>query len=389
MKKIGILSYPKIEDGRGRFLQAYALYTAISELGYDVEIINYRPQFFTYKPSIKNVIKNILKDKSEIKSYFHVARSRINGIFFKKQMIISENKYKMFIKKRIPYDLDNIVSKEKLNDLGKKYDALVCGSDQIWNPYFSCGKDDAYFLQFVKPNKRIAYAASIGTIQIPPKTLDGLAELIGQIPYCSMREKTSANYLNQKYSLEIMRVCDPTLLMPYDWWIELASCPRYKNKYILLFLFDNNPFPRKKAKEIAKKKNLDIIIISSDARDIPHSAIDTRSLGPEEFVSLFYHAEMVLTQSFHGTVLSIVFRKSFYVFDRSEAGQVSGLLLRLEDMLEQYGLSNRIVKNETDFNITNIDYSAIENAIQQHKDCSIAFLKNSLEAATMSKEIEQ
>lgn len=149
---------------------------------------------------------------------------------------------------------------------------------------------------------------------------------------------------------------DPTFLMSRTWWLKLANELPRKKPYVLTFLFDNNPKPRKAAKEIAKKLNCEVVSIPETLEDLLWNAKKETGIGPQEFVSLFRNAAYVCTQSFHGTVLSLIYNKPFLVFDRSEAGQVDGLILRIENLLKTVGLESRIVRGDETFPEEKIDF---------------------------------
>lgn len=378
-KKVGIITYPRIEDGKGRFLQAYSLYSAILNLGYEPQIINYYPNEWVTKHSFFNKIINFIKNPN-VWGYITAAKRKVVSYIQKKSADDSSRKYKEFISKKINYDYNEVVTKEELT----KYecDAWVCGSDQIWNPYFSVGVDEVFYLQFVSENKRIAYAASMGTSDIKDEKYSKCVDWISNIRYISVREKETAEKLISEYGLNAKYVCDPTFLMQHDWWNEFAGKRIIEGKYLLLFLFDNNPLPRKIAEKIAKERNLKIVCISSDLRD-QRKYFSPKGIGPSDFVALFKYADYVCTQSFHGTVLSLIFNRQFQVFDRSEKGELSGLILRIQSLLKTVGLESQIRANGDEIDgelyreINN--YDSVNHILEKERLRGLDFLRNSLE----------
>lgn len=378
MKKVALITYPKIQDGKGRFLQAYALYTAICELGYDVSLINYMPSTFFRKPSYAKILKKILVDPKSRAAYFQAGKNKAFALLQKASKNESAQKYSEFIRAQMGVNLAHVVSRKELDNLKKEYDVFVCGSDQIWNPYFSCGKDPVYFLQFAPQAKRIAYAASVGTACVDEKELARMKSWIEQIPYRSVREASTQEQLLKKAGIEVEQVMDPTFLMSRTWWLKLANELPRKKPYVLTFLFDNNPKPRKAAKEIAKKLNCEVVSIPETLEDLLWNAKKETGIGPQEFVSLFRNAAYVCTQSFHGTVLSLIYNKPFLVFDRSEAGQVDGLILRIENLLKTVGLESRIVRGDETFPEEKIDFEKVNGILERKQESSRNFLKQSL-----------
>lgn len=381
MKKIGIVTYPNIEDGKGRFLQAYTLYSAIRELGYEPEILNYIPKGLKRSFSVKRMLKTILENPDKIYGYIGAFKRLAFGKAQKKKKQRSILKYKIFIEQNIKNWSNQSLTENDLKQTMGQYDAFVCGSDQIWNPYFTCGQDENYYLVFAPYEKRIAYAASMGTVQIDENLLKESIEKISNIKYCSVREKDTRDLLSKNSNMQITQVCDPTFLMERKWWDKLASAPKLGYGYVLTFLFDNNPKPRKMANKIAKERGLRVVSIQEGLSDIFGNTIRMNGLGPEEFVSLFKNAEFICTQSFHGTVLSLIFQKNFLVFDRSEKGQVDGLVMRIENLLREVGLEERIVCNEKITSIGEINYKAVEEKIDIQRLKSKKFLSDALRNA--------
>ena len=383
-KKIGLITYPRIEDGKGRFLQAYALYTAINELGYDVEIINYYPYAWRNKRRLLDKIGTFLK-KPDIGEYYFILKKKYLRKRKKNIVAQSKNNYLLYINKNINYNVNEIKDHLFLMENIDKFDAFVCGSDQIWNPHFSCGVDPNYYLSFAPKNKRIAYAASIGTHNISKDNLDKCVDKILEISYRSVRERSTKIMLSTKYNMKIEQVCDPTILMEKKWWDMLAGERNIKEKYLLMFLFDNNPLPRIFAEKIANLKGLKLICVSEEILD--EKKYDMYyDMGPEYFVSLFKYADYVITQSFHGTVLSLLFNKQFLVFDRSEKYELDGLILRISDLLETVGLNDRIVENLTDFYLpNNINFKECNETLYNERIRSLKYLNKVLNAAIYDK----
>lgn len=384
MKKVGIVTYQDIADGKGRFLQAYALYSAIVKLGYDAEIIDYSPiNTETKKSSTWHKIIRALMNPKRLPSYVAKLQHNILIMKYEKQFTGKRKKYETFINGNIKITEKKYVGYQSLLDSQFVYDAYVCGSDQIWNPYFQ-GLDSAYYLKFAPQDKRIAYAPSLGTIQIDGQRKEILKENIKEMPYISVREKSGANLVTELIGREVKNVLDPTLLMSQEWWDDFAGGDIPDKPYVLTFFFDNSKFPRKVANQIAQEKGYDIISIPDSFADIFFLSHKEISIGPERFVNLFKNASFVCTQSFHGVILSLIYNRSFYVFDRETKAYVSGVFSRINDLLKIVGLEDHILKSgQTIPNDRHeINYIRVNAILEEKRKESMAYLKNSLGKAT-------
>ena len=378
MKKIGIITYPQIEAGKGRFLQAYALYSAVIEMGYEAEIINYQPEMFYRKRSSGYFLRRILHDPKLLCQYLAKAKRKRFEVQKAKLLGGSPESYKTFIDKNMHYDTGAIVSEDALFEIGSKYDALICGSDQIWNPrYF--GMSEVYYLHFVKDEKKIAYAASIGTLQLQQNEMDFLAEHIRKIKHPSVREVSAQKFLRNTYGINVDAVCDPTFLMPRAWWNSLSK-NFGSNEYILVFLFDDNEEPRKFAKRLASLYGLRIVTIVERKKDLKSKGEKVVDANPPEFIGDFRNAKYVITQSFHGTVLSLIYNKEFFVFGRQ--CDKEDLMLRIEDLLDIYNLKNRMMTTHKEDIAKKIDYTAVNKIMEAQRKNGLSFLKKALFEAT-------
>lgn len=382
--KIGIITYPDILDGKGRFLQAYSLYSYIEQQGYEVEIIDYEKTVDMSKSArIQRLIKRL--SVNEIASYIGKRISAKKMEVIKGERRIQREKYSNFIR-------DNIRMSRKIGciyELSRyieQFDAVVCGSDQIWNPYF-VGLDPVYYLQFVEKNKRISYAASLGTVLIDKEKLNIITKWISTIPYCSVREE-SAKQLLKENSIESVAVLDPTFLMSSNWWRDFANIPSTKERpYVLSLYFDNGNEPRDFARTLCERFSLDEVNIPETIMDVEKKdVIKEACLSPNEFVSLFANAEYVVTQSYHGVILSILFKKKFFVLNRTTKLYVSGVFSRIEDLLKKLDLEDRIVNEESAFDNLDkeIDYSVVYDKIAFYSQISKEFLNKALLSACSS-----
>lgn len=293
--KIGILTFHRAAN-YGAVLQAYALQRYLSSFGHDVEIIDYRcmpieqmhsPNYFLYCKGIKNRCKQLLR--SPIKR--------------KKRKLFDD-----FIERKLNLGTVREIRKEDISQVLKgEYDAIIVGSDQVWNPYLTKG-DSTYLLDFVDNDvKKISYAASIGLNQFPEEYLNTYIVQLCKFDKISVREKLGQSLIREMAKRDSEVVLDPTLLMGADEWKAFMQIP-LMDEYVLLYTIESNPLLLEKATNIARKKNLSVIYISDTMvkqKGISYIPYAT----PEEWVGLFARASHVVTNSFHGTAFSINFNK--------------------------------------------------------------------------------
>lgn len=385
MKKVGIITYQDIADGKGRFLQAYALYSAIGKLGYEAEIIDYYPYSIEEKRK-RGITKKLLraiKNPRLLPGYIIKLQYNFIDKTYKKELSTKRNKYEIFIRDNINITNKKYFGVESLLESEMCYDAYVCGSDQIWNPYFQ-GTDSAYFLKFAPKQKRIAYAPSLGTTQIDEKKKEILKLNVREMPFVSVREESGAKLVSELINRDVKNVIDPTLLLPKKWWDDFAGEHIQNKPYVLTFFFDNSTYPRRMANTIAQKIGCKIISIPDTIRDFLTINDKRIDIGPLEFVSLFKNARFICTQSFHGTVLSLLFNKPFYVFDRQTKVYVSGVFSRIQELLEKVDLKDRILAPGQNLpkEFDEIDFDHANNVIKKERFASLKFLKDSLENVT-------
>jgi hypothetical protein len=382
MKKVGIITYHDIADGKGRFLQAYALYSAIKSLGYDAEIIDYYPDLIVASraPFWKKIFLAI-SDHNRLRKYFAKSLHMIMKRKYRSNFLRKRELYNDYIKKNIKITPKKFFGRKSVLGNDWQYDAYVCGSDQIWNPYFQ-GTDKTYYLDFAPTEKRIAYAPSLGTIEIDEERKKLLKENIKAIPFISVREKSGAKLVEGLIGRNIIDVLDPTLLMNRKWWKEMAGSELPEKPYLLTFFFDNSLYPRKVAKKIAKKHGFEIVNIPDSFLDIFSRSKKEITIGPERFVNLFMNASFICTQSFHGLVLSLIFEKSFYVFDRKVFD--AGMFSRIKDLLEIVHLEDRILIYEQKIpNAIMVDnYVEVNRLLEKKRKESLSFLSDSLNKAS-------
>lgn len=352
----------------GAVLQALALQRVLINIGVDNKIVNYtdfcmidyNPDNFknlSFKRKIKKIIKNIFFYKKLKKKYI------IFQDFIKKNLIMT----------------DIVNSIDEINNIIDDSDVLLTGSDQVWSSKIDGGLSDIYTLNVGnKSNRRISYAASIGDSIIEEQDKNNYVKKLEVLDCISVREKTAQRELNKILKNKQIDVnVDPTLLLSKQEWNDLIG--KYENeneKYILAYTMDNN------------QKYFDIVNNLSDQTGYKVVYFDLRNKGfknvyknvflsnPFEFINYIKNAEYVVTNSFHGLVFSLIFKKNFWIIPHKTRGS------RMTDLLKELKLENRIVTTvedfvEKDYSET-INYMNVNKKINDMRNTSLSWLKKSV-----------
>jgi len=342
----------------GNRLQNYALQKTLEDLGNDVETIKLSPTLnnkFVHKLKIKlNYYRGLITKNKKTKSH------KIREENFKKFS-------KEFIKetKKTYYNNYNLLKSE--------YDFFVIGSDQVWNPYYTKGLPH-YFAGFANESQRISYAASFGISNIPKEYKETYDKYLSEIQHLSVREEAGADLIKEITNREAAVHVDPVMLLSKDEWLDISkSAPNNDFPYLLTYFLGGIPDQhRNKVESIAAEKGLKIINLG-DANDFV-----TYETSPSEFIDYVKNCEIFLTDSFHGAVFSIIFKKPFIVYNR--VGSQS-MYSRIDTLLNKYKLHDR--KNENiNYNnsVFEIDYNKTDETMIKEKDIALNYLQNALKS---------
>ena len=366
MKKVGIVTFQ--ESGNyGALLQAYALKTAIGELGYSAEVINYHSKEKEGQYASFSLHRSPLVNLNTLLSAGITKKVRGCNDAFRRDMLALK-----------PEQLD----REGMKGLNGSYDMFVCGSDQIWNPR-SVKHDGTYFLDFVDdPARRVAYAPSVGISALDEKDLPFFRSGVEGIPHLSVREKSGAELIKQLTGKDALVVLDPTLLLRREKWEKLTGENKRKKGYILLFMVGYSPKAVALAKSLAKEKNLDVLTPIKTVRDYK-DGFKSFLGGPLDFLNAIRHADYVITTSFHGLMFSTLFQKQFLIVEKSAAKNEGAC--RIHDFMDMTGLRDRIYADDPARIDDPIDYSAVELAVEGLRERSLQYLASSLEACPERK----
>lgn len=360
--KIGIITFHN-SDNYGAVLQTFALKSVLDNLEHDVRIIDYICKN-------KKEIYRILRINKNLGLKYNVRA--VLDVPFRKLKKIRVDK---FTKENYRLTKNTFDESYKIKESNLNYDMYICGSDQIWN-YENTKFDKTYFLDFVQEDyKKMSYAASFGVSEIKSKYINEYKQLLNNIKYISVREKTGENIIKNITNRECEVVLDPTLLLDKKFWI--TKCNKLKNKhmnYILLYSLHNSKEIYRISKQISEKTGYKVLKINTNGIKDLASGLKNIVPGPLEFVNLINNAKYVVTDSFHGTAFSINLNKNFFVYLGKEIKNNS----RIQDLLYKCDLTDRIVTEKAKFNLSNIDYTYADDKLNEERKKSINFIENSL-----------
>ncbi|MFT2098082.1 polysaccharide pyruvyl transferase family protein [Marinomonas sp. 2405UD66-6] len=361
--KIGVLTLtPK--NNYGGILQATALCSYLENQGHEVVLID------------KKRFENSFFSRLVIQLLECVPFQNIKN---KRQDYLKTKQLKPFLEKNLPRKSREIVTVQDLQELveGESFDSVIVGSDQVWRyQYIGDGHHNVFFLDFDtnKSVKKIAYAASFGKDEWEaPEHVAKVSSLLHSFDAISTREKSGVVLCKDLFGVsDAVNVLDPTMLIGaefYDRFFDgsnISSCSRT----IVTYILDWND--EKQDIITSVKISLEDSFKSYFKQVNLSNKENGKFYGVEEWLWNIKNAEFVITDSFHGMVFSILFKKQFIVIGNEKRG-----LSRFSDLLGDVGLSSRLMLNESCIEGVidkKIDYSIVEDKISKLRRDSVLFI---------------
>ncbi len=364
--KIGIITFHNALNA-GAVLQAYALQTFLSQLGHQVEFINYSPiRRYSFRDYIA---KSPLVMFNKWRNIFYGKRYTKLGNF-NKVLSLSPQTYLTY---------------EDLVRMPMDYDLYIAGSDQIWNFYTSLSP--VYLLDFVPANKKkIAYAASMGQCRIDKSQYTTFKDKLMKFDAISLREKNGVNFVNSLLQGEkqAIQALDPTLLTDASIYNPIIEKTEAGNKpyictYILAELDKENADI---ISYIKAKLKLDILNIRNPDSYIHLHKAKNKIVTPYQWLYAIKNSEFVICCSFHAVVFSLIFHKPFIALVPPNHKNKGGNM-RINTLLEDVGLLNRIIPHFDTEQInqtinSSINWNETDRRIKDLRKPSIDFLRSNL-----------
>ena len=382
--KIGILTQPpKMGQNYGCILQAYALQTMLTKLGCESEIIDIRPEmikrnyFHKFVSIFVRLFKrSILGNRKTKHPLQQLDFSDVADYIFKNTLD--------FVNKHI-ITTEQILPKKELKINTEKYDVFIVGSDQVWRPMYNIFQPH-YFLDFVNSIevKRIAYAASFGVAEneYSVELLKICKPLLKKFDAISVREDSGVKLCKELFDVEAEHVIDTTLFFDAEHYIKLSKERRdyHNDGDCFTYILDKTDEKRKIISKVCDRYNLKPfnVMPKSNFSDVgPKYLEDCIMPSVEQWLDGFNKAKYIITDSFHGCVFSIIFKKPFIAIGNSERG-----MARFDSLLKMFKLENRLIQSENDLTeeILNseIDYDVVHGILKKEREKAEKFLKNAL-----------
>lgn len=351
-QKAYILAYQRATN-YGAVLQIYALKKVLENFGLETLVIDYVPDWM--KVSIKN--------KPHIKSYI---KRKIMNYTFKSFF------RKLNFTKKTFFDQDSL--KNELQD----GDFYFVGSDQVWN-HKIMNNDTTYFLDFAPQKaKKIGYALSMGNQNFSNDFLQKVLPMINRFDHLSARETFVSNFI-KKYNPEckVSDVLDPTLLLNAKDYSSIKKSTKFNSNYIVVYsaMHDENLYEY--AKYLRQKTSLPLINLGYHFNGANKNEY---IYGPQNWLNRMQQASFIITNSFHGTVFSILFKKQFLVVP-NQSEIASGLNARFKELLESLQLNDRLIysKEEIDEKVAKpVAFSKAFELLELRRAKSIQFIENAI-----------
>lgn len=355
--KIGIVTQP-ILDNYGCALQNFALQHTLRRLGHQPVTIDFIPQMSLYR-----YLKNRLKTR------WHNLRNSA-----KKPLPQSRDRrprhpyFEAFVARHIS-TTPRVGKYTRRVAQHEEFEAVITGSDQVWRPRYNPHTLHNMYLDFAPRGViRLSYAASFGvdTWEYKSRQEQQCRGLAKQLHGVSVREAEGVDLCRRFLGVDAVEVLDPTLLLTADDYLHVcADVPRATTPYIAAYILDLTPEAETFIRAEAERRGAEVRIFGTGER-IEYSV--------EEWLALFRDAECVITDSFHGSVFSIIFRKEFVSIVNRQRGAS-----RFHSLLGKFALTERIIDPKNDqMPAHRIDWTLVENRLREWQQHSIDFITNTL-----------
>ena len=384
--KIGILTLP-LHTNYGGILQAFAVQKIIQDMGHNVETLTLEKSPKPLLTQLKLFIKSLVA--------FCIGRCGLHNIYWplntRSRNIKQRADTLSFITREIILS-EPLHNESELKQYVKKnsFDGFVVGSDQVWRPNY--GFDiNLFFLSFLDKNdkaKRVAFAASFGTEkwEFTKEQTTTCASLARMFDNISVREQSGVELCKNHLGVSAFCVIDPTMLLPPSDYLSIINSSQQKTHSVVGKLFsyilDSSNEKKQVVLKMSQYLNLDIESIEAEPILPPYATKKKALQNPpqqvEQWLRSFQEAEFVVTDSFHGTVFSILHHRPFVVLANEKRG-----LTRIETLLSSFGLSNRLTTSsslllDTDWLLRSIDWNQVDIILNLKREQALKFINEAL-----------
>lgn len=334
---------------------------------------NYATQEVLKKHGLEPItIRNItMLDKK--KSVANYAIRMMASLIRRKDFVDTKNKENCFLRFNKNIHFSKLMFNWWFHGWADNFDYYFVGSDQVWNPDYRLTE---YDLCMFGNGRKVSFAASLGVDKLEPQATEKVKYALTSFDAISVREDKGKEILSGLTDKRIDVICDPTMLLTQDEWLAVERKPDQldNEKYILLYFLG----------EIDEQLNIKINDFADSNKFVIYSLLDKKNpmyeTGPSEFIYLIRHSEMIITDSFHASVFSIIFNKPFMVVERVD-DKMQRMGSRLDTLLRKFNLENRKYSLGEDiasyFKIENI--RMINSILESERSHAMRFLQNAIQ----------
>lgn len=365
----------------GSMLQSFATLVKLEELGMDYEIIDYsHPHTLQFYAGALGRLANRDFLYSKARLLRKKAGQKLHPDYAANEAVRGK-RFDRFKRERFLNFSEPIRDYDRLREYAEKFTDVLVGSDQLWLP--SGNGTNFYNLMFApaKCNK-IAYAASFGVSSIPAHQKKETGDYLRRIRYISVREESGQRIVKELTGRNVPVILDPTMILKREQWDEaIPDKAVTEGEYLFCYFLGNNPSQREEASALAAKLGLKIVVLRHldeyIAKDEEFGDEAPYDVGPEEFVNLIRHARYVCTDSFHGSVFSILYHKQFISFNRYGDG-TNSRNSRLDTLFRNIGIDRRFHGDLFTEITSEIDYDAVDDKLEVLRRRSDRFIRRAL-----------
>lgn len=326
----------------GSVFQAYCLQKYLTDLGYNVDVIDYRPSYYD---AGRNRFKSIIGRSINLRAY-----------------ISRKKKYESFINLYDNLSAERFTDNSQLNEFYKdSTDLFIAGGDQLWNSFHPCGKDDAYKLVFTNSSFKAAVGTSMGRNNQTEEELTKLAEKVKDFKSILLREKRTVERFSHFTQIPCHHVIDPVGLVDPEQLKSMAVMPNLEYAYAVMYLADSGKVLDESVRFLSQEMGLKIVHLCGFRKKCFCDVFE-KDTGPRELLGYIINADFVLSASFHATMFSIIFNKQFATLLPNEQTNE-----RIEGLLSFFGLEDRIIKTPSDVSRLNktIDFGPVNEKLSK------------------------
>lgn len=378
MNRIGIVTLYYQNYNYGGQMQAYAMQKIFDNIN------DYRAELISFETKTSSYLLQRLCDLGIKKSIDHFK----NKIVFKYMMRDKDfaNAINMKISRfdrfmnAIPHT--DIYDENSIKQVNDKFDIYVCGSDQIWNPGWW---NDILFLKFTEKPK-FSYAASIARTTLSKNEVEFINNATQNYIGISVREKQAKDLLEKDLKRRVDLSLDPTLLIEREHWMKIADYPNETEPYVLFYMVGNSKGLKRQIYEKCKKSGYKVYSIGFSKNtyyksDLAYTDYVIKDAGPLQWLGWIANAKIVFTDSFHGSVFSILSNTDFWCFERDNPNDSSNENSRLYNFLRITGLESRLLGYEVETQVTfnqPINFAFVDKKLAKLREESVRYITDCL-----------